>query len=158
MKAILQHFAVETCQTKDNMTILLKLLIKHRPEPCYDSLPSTGKGLLPVSGEDVPKFKIPKVVDTDEETDYEMNRIAVGQNIEDQPRKKKRPLPMPKPVDFENGGKYIHYGLESALMGESPGLYSRDANIFQYATIYKNNPELVPDAIKSQVILNVIKY
>lgn len=62
---------------------------------------------------------------------------------------------MPKPVVFENGGKYIHYGLESALMGESPGVYSRDGNIFQYAVIYKTNPELVPDAIRDQVQLKI---
>jgi|LakMenEpi03Aug12_release.lakeMendotaPanAssembly.Ray.scaffolds.fasta_scaffold259020_3 hypothetical protein len=44
---------------------------------------------------------------------------------------------MPNPLVFENVGKYIHYGLESTLMGESPGVYSRDGNIFQYVVIYR---------------------
>jgi hypothetical protein len=60
LKSILQHFAVETSQTKDDLTLLLTLLKTHKPEPCYDSLPYTGKGLLPVSGSDIPKYEIPK--------------------------------------------------------------------------------------------------
>jgi hypothetical protein len=73
-------------------------------------------------------------------------------------KKKKRPVPKPKPIEFENGGKYIHFGLESALMGESAGVYSSDANLLQFAHIYKTNPELVPDAIRAQVVIkNVIR-
>lgn len=168
---------METSQTKDDLTLLLTLLKTHKPEPCYDSLPYTGKGLLPVSGSDIPKYEIPTPVDEGEETQEESSEEEIEGDIESneenmdcneppaaesanlipRKKKKKRPVPKPKPIEFENGGKYIHFGLESALMGESAGVYSRDANLLQFAHIYKTNPELVPDAIRAQVVIkNVI--
>ena len=44
---------------------------------------------------------------------------------------------MPNPLVFDKVGKYIHYGLESTVIGESSGVYSRDGNIFQYVLIYR---------------------
>lgn len=41
------------------MTYLLKLLIRHKPKPSYDSLPNTAKQLLYIDGLDVPTFLIP---------------------------------------------------------------------------------------------------
>ena len=76
-----------TDQTYDNMTALLSLLKEHKPDPCYDTLPSTGEGLLPL---------------------------------------KSYNLPQPIEVKDKNGkivGKYIHFGLENALLGNSPGIY-----------------------------------
>lgn len=89
LKAILLHFAVETGQTKDNMNLLLRLLKKHKPEPCFDSLPSTALGLLFVSGADVTQFKIPRAVDSGDETDNQTDS-AVNQNTEDPLIKKKK--------------------------------------------------------------------
>ena len=77
LKSILQHFAVETSQNKDDLTLLLTLLKTHKPEPCYDSLPYTGKGLLPVSGSDIPKYEIPTPVDEREETQEERSEEEI---------------------------------------------------------------------------------
>ena len=49
---ILQHFAVATGQKHSHLTILLKLLKHHKPEPEYDTLPSTGEKLLEIDGQD----------------------------------------------------------------------------------------------------------
>ena len=43
--------------------------------------------------------------------------------------------------------------LASALMNESPRLYSRDASLLQFAHINKTYPEIVPDAIIAQVVI-----
>lgn len=47
--------------------------------------------------------------------------------------------------------KYMHFGLESALRGESPGLYFKHSNLLQYASIYAMNPRLVPASVRKQV-------
>lgn len=57
-KRLLQHFAVYTKQKKSSMTYLLNLLIRHQPDPMYDTLPHTGKQLLHKDGSDVPTFDI----------------------------------------------------------------------------------------------------
>ena len=51
-KRILQHFAVATGQKHSHLTMLLKLLKEHKPEPYYDTLPSTGGKLLQIDGSD----------------------------------------------------------------------------------------------------------
>lgn len=50
---ILQHFAVVTGQKHSHMTILLKLLKRHKPHPFYDQLPSTGEKLLEITERDI---------------------------------------------------------------------------------------------------------
>lgn len=51
-QSILQHFAVVKRQKHSHMTILLKLLKHHKPDPCYDQLPSTREKLLKISEQD----------------------------------------------------------------------------------------------------------
>ena len=48
-------------------------------------------------------------------------------------------------------GKYVHFGLELALMGNSPGIYFKHADLIQYAAIFATNPELVHDELKQKV-------
>lgn len=57
LRRILQHFAVTTNQSKENMTILLRLLKKNKPIADYDSLSTTSKTLLAIDGNDVPTLK-----------------------------------------------------------------------------------------------------
>lgn len=45
------------------------------------------------------------------------------------------------------GGKYIHFGLEKGLAGESPGLVFENADVMQYVSLFKETPEIVPEAI-----------
>lgn len=51
-QTILQHFAVVTGQKHSHMTVLLKLLKHHKPDPLYDQLPSTGEKLLKITERD----------------------------------------------------------------------------------------------------------
>ncbi|KAI9556033.1 hypothetical protein GHT06_018600 [Daphnia sinensis] len=58
-KRLLQHFAAYTQQKKSSMTYLLQLLIRHKPTPLYDMLPSTGKQLMYIEQSDVSSFTFP---------------------------------------------------------------------------------------------------
>lgn len=66
-------------------------------------------------------------------------------------KKKKRPLPLPPVTNLDGGGQYMHFGLESALAGESPGLYFKHADLLQFAQIYITSPELLPSRIRKKV-------
>lgn len=71
-------------------------------------------------------------------------------------KKKKQP----STVKFK-GGKYIHFGLENGLAGDSPGLVFENSDLLQFVSVYQTRPELVPRAIRKRVgiyfsiILNV---
>jgi hypothetical protein len=43
-----------------------------------------------------------------------------------------------------NDGKYVHFGLENALSGNSAGLIHRDADLLQFVDIYHNNTSTLP--------------
>ena len=66
---------------------------------------------------------------------------------------------LPTPVEVYNInkerviGKYVHFGLENALMGKSAGIYFRHADVIQYAGIYATRPELINDEIMKKVYL-----
>lgn len=51
---LLRHYAKYTDQKNSHLTCLLRLLKTHRPEPDYDSLPSTGEQLLKLESSDFP--------------------------------------------------------------------------------------------------------
>ena len=55
-----------------------------------------------------------------------------------------------KPKLIENG-KYLHYGLESALSGNSPGVYHRHALMTEFAKLFKSKVEVVPHPIRRKV-------
>jgi hypothetical protein len=57
---------------------------------------------------------------------------------------------LPKPKLIENG-KYLHYGLELALSGNSPGVYHRHALMTEFAKLYKSKVEVVPHPIRKKV-------
>lgn len=58
---------------------------------------------------------------------------------------------LPQPVSL-GGGKYIHFGLENALLGESPGIVHRNADLLQYVEIYNEAPHLLPQSLRKKVI------
>jgi hypothetical protein len=58
---------------------------------------------------------------------------------------------LPKPTELEEGGKYIHFGLESALNCDSPGVLHKDANLFQFVSIFRENPPLVPIPFREKI-------
>jgi hypothetical protein len=56
-----------------------------------------------------------------------------------------------KPTELEDGGKYIHFGLGSALNCNSPGVLHKDANLLQFVRIYRENPSLLPITVRENV-------
>ena len=104
------------------MTYLLRLLKTHEPVADYSSLPSTGKGLVNINGSDWPP------------------------NIASKKTNKK----LPSAVSVGTG-KYLHFGLESALIGESPGVVHRDADLLQFVDVYVENPSLLPENYRKRV-------
>jgi hypothetical protein len=60
---------------------------------------------------------------------------------------------LPQPKQIRDVGKYVHFGLEAALKGESPGLYFKQADVIQYAGLFTTNPELVHSAMRNKVLL-----
>lgn len=88
------------------MTYLLMLLKLYEPEENYSTLPNTAKELIKIYGFDWPS------------------------NDQQQSSPK---LP---PASSLGNGKYLHFGLENALSGESPGIVHRDADLFQFVNVY----------------------
>ncbi len=66
--------------------------------------------------------------------------------------RKKHSLPPVINLDNEGNGRYTHFGLESALAGESPEEYFHHADLLQYAAIYKSNPNALPPSIRKKVL------
>jgi hypothetical protein len=64
---------------------------------------------------------------------------------------KKRPLKLAPARLLPEGGKYLHFGLESALKGSSIGIIHKNALIFQCISIYNENPKLLPLSIRKKV-------
>ncbi len=59
---------------------------------------------------------------------------------------------------MEDGGKYIHIGLESFLNCNSPGVLHKDANLLQFVRIYWENPFLLPIPVREKVkIYKILK-
>lgn len=139
LKRILQHYAVYTNQTKDNMTYLLKLLKRHQPKPHYDSLPSSGMQLLWIDGSDVDGFPqpAPAVISVTDAA------VPPPTTAGPEKKKKKRPLKLPKVIELDDGGKFMCFGLEAALKGESPGLVYKNADLIQLASLYRCRPRCV---------------
>lgn len=57
---------------------------------------------------------------------------------------------LPAAVDLCQG-KYVHFGLENGILGRSPGILHRDADLLQFLEIYKKCPKLVPKPIRDRV-------
>jgi hypothetical protein len=119
--ALLQHFAVYTNQNHSDMTYLLMLLKLYEPEANYSILPNTGKELVKIDGFDW--------------------------TLKDQQQSSPK-LPPASPLGT---GKYLHFGLENALSGESPGMVHRDADLFQFVNVYVDEPNLLLKAIVKRV-------
>lgn len=120
---LLQHFAAYTGQKLSHMTYLLKLLKTHKPSPYYDELPNSGRELLKISC-----------------TDSCSPEEGCGSFSKRMPEAKK-----------VNEGKYFHFGLENALLGNSPGIVHRHSDLLQYVEVYKNHPYLLPTPIRNKV-------
>jgi hypothetical protein len=123
---LLRHFAAFTNQKQDHLTYLLTLLKLYEPVPYYSLLPSTGKELMHIDGSDWPSLT---------------NNFSL------------RKLPSAVPI---NDGKYVHFGLENALSGNSAGFIHRDADLLQFVDIYHNNPSILPKELRKRVTFNFI--
>lgn len=122
---ILRHFAVYTGQHHKDMTYLLTLLKLHEPTPCYSMLPNTGKQLVHITGRDFGTF-----------------------NFSAESSKE-----LPAAVTINNG-KYLHFGVESALNGESPGVVHRDADLLQFVDVYLQELDMLPKPLLARVSRN----
>ncbi|KAK4037926.1 hypothetical protein OUZ56_029950 [Daphnia magna] len=129
---LLQHFAVHTRQKLEHMSYLLKLLKHYQPDPCYDSLPSTGRTLLEINKSFCSSSN---------------GLSASGTTSERQNQSK---CDIPQTVEI-SGGKYLHLGLENALSCSSPGLLFKHSDLLQYVSIYKEDSTLLPTCIRTNV-------
>jgi hypothetical protein len=118
---LLQHFSVYTNQTHNDMTYLLLLLKHYQPEPDYESLPNTGQELIKIDGRDWD------------------SRSVNGDKT------------LPSPTQLSDGSKYMHFGLEKVFYGDSPGVVHKEADLYQFVSVYKENPELLPLTMKRKV-------
>jgi hypothetical protein len=84
METILKQFAVYTNQPLSNMTVLLKLLKKYRPDPHYDLLPCTGRKLLDIDGQDIgdsnAKLPEPDVIDNGKYFHFGVEKALIGKS------------------------------------------------------------------------------
>jgi hypothetical protein len=124
---LLCHFAAYTSQKQEHMTYLLKLLKLYEPTPNYCLLPSTGKELKHIDGNDWHTAS---------------REIPISRKL-------------PSPVQI-NDGKYVHFGLENALSGNSAGLVHCDSDLLQFVDIYFTNPGILPKGIRKRVTSNKI--
>ena len=100
---LLRHFAAYKSQKQEHMTYLLKLLKLYEPTPNYCLLPSTGKELMHIDGNDWHKAS---------------REILISRKL-------------PSPVQI-NDGKNVHFGLDNALSGNSAGLVHCDQCVLSF--------------------------
>ena len=138
-KRLLQHFAVYTRQGRNKMLYLLKLLLDHKPEIDYDSLPRDAKCLLAIDSRDWSTLysKTAAAKEAKARAMMLLNRIKrncqLGVASTDRWVKplKKRPLKLAPARSLPQGGKYMHFGLEAALKVTSIGIIHKNALLFQ---------------------------
>lgn len=91
--------------------------------------PTPSYSLLPKSGKELIKI---------DGRDFSKNKSGIS-------------LDLPKPVQI-NEGKYVHFGLENALNGDSPGVVNRDADLMQFVDLYVDVPNILPKPILKRVL------
>nr|CAH0104284.1 unnamed protein product [Daphnia galeata] len=92
----------------------------------------------------------------DSETDSETGENDLGKELVkidgfDWPSNDQQSSPKLPPASSLGNGKYLHFGLENALNGESPGIVHRDADLFQFVNVYVDEPNLLPKAIVKRI-------
>lgn len=63
-----------------------------------------------------------------------------------------------KVIELDDGGKFMYFGLESALKGESPGLVYKNADLIQFASLYRRRPRCVTPRMRKNVDAASIYY
>ena len=76
---------------------------------------------------------------------------AIPSTTSSRKRKRSQPKPLPQAAALDDGGKYMHFGVEAALAGESPGQVFQNANLLQYARLYNKSPDMIPSSIRKKV-------
>jgi hypothetical protein len=112
---------------------MLTLLKLYESTPNYPLLPSTGKELMTIDGNDWP-------------------------DSSNEPFTKKLPAAVPI-----NGGKFVPFGVDNALNGTSAGLIHRDADLIQFFDVYQKEPHLLQkiwhDRVKElQNLIGICKF
>ncbi len=148
------------------------LLKENRLLPDYNSLPWTGKGLLSNdyfriirqhstdSSENEADEQDPsdnrEVSASESEPDDENSdeRLTVSRTKTNKKRHQTRLMPLPPARIINNFRTYIHFVLESALLGNSPGLYYKNAELIMFASIFKQNPEYIYSELRAKVFHN----
>ncbi len=112
---------------------MLTLLKLYESTPNYPLLPSTGKDLMTIDGNDWP-------------------------DSSNEPFTKKLPAAVPI-----NGGKFVPFGVDNALNDSSAGLIHRDADLIQFFDVYQKEPHLLQkiwdDRVKElQNLIGICKF
>lgn len=50
-----------------------------------------------------------------------------------------------------NGGKLMYFGLKRAILGDSPGIMFKHADLLQYLNIYMEEPNFLPKSLRQKV-------
>ncbi|KAK4028017.1 hypothetical protein OUZ56_017180 [Daphnia magna] len=118
---LLRHWAAFTSQKQSDMTYLLTLLKLYEPNPTYALLPSTGKELMKIDGNDWPTSRNKQL---------------------------KNKLPPAIPID---SGKYVHFGVENAINGISVGLINRATDLVKFFDVYQKNSNLLSKSMRARI-------
>lgn len=62
---------------------------------------------------------------------------------------------LPPVIHMGKSGKYVHFGLEKGIEGNSPGVVFKNAGLLQFVSVYKEDPLLLPICIREQVNYNL---
>lgn len=65
--------------------------------------------------------------------------------------RKRRTLPIAL-VFPDKGGKLMYFGLEQAILGDSPGVMFKNADLIQYMNVYAEDPGYLPKTLRKKVI------
>lgn len=58
---------------------------------------------------------------------------------------------LPAVIPLGKSGKYVHFGLEKGLSGDSPGDVFHHSGILQFVSLYKQDPLILPTCIRQKV-------
>lgn len=127
---VLQHWCVQENISHQAITRLLKLLHWYKPQYiCYVTLPRTGKNLLKTTeSAQVAKGRKKK------------NWQTIDPLAENEDKVKNLCAPVEGTNDVVHVGRYVHFGLETAIAGKSVGLVHR----YHYRNVLRRIHTILP--------------
>jgi hypothetical protein len=143
-RQILEQWSEKHNATRRELDDLLKMLHTDKPDLNYDDLPRSGKTVtrdLKAAREEMAKFPVRPMKTM---KDSKWRRQLVPQS-DDEPSSGSDDDGEFGAGDVRRTGQYVHLGLETCLLGTSPGLYHYADHIAMLRRAEAHSPGILPE-------------